>query len=217
REFIGKDIIIACYQGLKLSQGLAAILRHHNVRAQVLEGGFVSWYQADLPLVSLQHMPTRNANAQTVWVTHARPKIDRIACPWLIRRFIDPSAMILFVGKTQVQNVAERFNATPFDDVGGFWSHKGALCSFDKFLENFALVWSPLQTLGEIVRAADTNTLENNPQAAGLLAISLGYSRMIRDDLQQMHAMFSVYDALYRWCKDARDETHDWPQPDQVS
>ena len=156
-------------------------------------------------------IPPRNAEGRTVWVTRARPKVDRIACPWLIRRFVDPDAVFLFVAPSEVAGVAERFGATPFDVEGVFWSHRGELCTFDVMVEEFGLASiDPLKQLAVIVRGADTARPDIAPQAAGLLAVSLGLSRMYSDDLEQLEAGMPLYDALYRWCRDAIDETHDW-------
>jgi hypothetical protein len=147
-------------------------------------------------------------------VTRARPKVDRIACPWLIRRFVDPGAVFLFVAPAEVPAVAERFGATPFDVEGCFWTHRGPLCTFDVMVEEFGLAGlAPLAQMAPIIRGADTARPELAPQAAGLLALSLGLSRMHRDDLAQLEAGMPFYDALYRWCRDARAETHDWPAP----
>ena len=137
--------------------------------------------------------------------------IDRIACPWLIRRFVDPTAQFLFVSPSEVLAVADRFNATPFDVPDVAWSHQGDLCTFDTMVAAFDLKTEPLLRLATIVRAADTDRHDLAPEAAGLLAVSLGLSRMYRDDLQQLEAGIAVYDAFYRWARDARDESHDWP------
>jgi hypothetical protein len=158
-------------------------------------------------------LPPRDAQGRTVWVTRSRPKIDRIACPWLIRRFVDPHAVFLFVTPSEVTGVAERFGATPFDIEGAgiFWSHRGELCTFDVMVEEFGLATEPLLRLATIVRGADTARLDLAPQAAGLLAASLGLSRMYAEDLVQLEAGMGLYDAFYRWCRDATDETHNWP------
>jgi hypothetical protein len=149
--------------------------------------------------------------ASNLWVTRHRPKIDRIACPWLIRRFVDPSARFLFVAPAEVAEVALRFNATPFDIEGCAFSHRGALCSFDTMLDIFGLHTEALDRLALVVRAADTDRHDLSPQAAGLLAISVGLSRQYRDDLEQLEAGMALYDALYRWARDGHDEGHDWP------
>jgi len=144
-------------------------------------------------------------------VTRARPKIDRIACPWLIRRFVDPHAVFLFVPSSEVEGVASRFNATPFDIENTFWSHRGELCTFDVMVAEWNLRLDPLVKLATIVRAADTARLDLAPEAPGLLAASLGLSRMYSSDLEQLGAGMLIYDAFYRWCRDATDETHNWP------
>lgn len=205
------SVIIYCQKGLKISQGAAAILRNLNVDAQVLEGGQFAWRDAGLPMISTKTIPAIKSDCHTVWVTRHRPKIDRIACPWFIRRFVDPHAKFLFVAPSQVENVAYKFNAIPFDVESVFWSHCGDLCTFDAMLEEFNFKNEALETLANLIRAADTDKLEMAPQAAGLLAISLGLSRMYRDDLLQLDASMVVYDALYKWARDAMDEVHDWP------
>jgi rhodanese-related sulfurtransferase len=209
----GLPIVVVCHKGLKLSHGTAAWLRHEGAVAEVLEGGFMAWKAAGQPLVRTDQMPKRDMLGRTVWVTRARPKVDRIACPWLIRRFIDPNAVFLFVAASEVQAVAERFAAAPFDIEDCFWSHRGERCTFDTMLDEFGLVSKPLLHLARIIRGADTAKLDNTPQSAGLLAFSLGYSRMYRDDLEQLAAAMPLYDALYRWCRDASDEVHDWQVP----
>src|SRR6266702_2277342 len=189
----------------------AAWLRHLDVSAEALDGGFEGWKAAKLPLVPAEKLPPRDAQGRTVWVTRARPKIDRIACPWLIRRFIDPNAVFLFVAPAEVVGVGERFNAVPFDIENVFWSHRGELCTFDVMIEEFGLATPPLLRLATIVRAADTARLDLSPEAPGLLAASLGLSRMYDDDLAQLEAGMVLYDAFYRWCRDATGETHNWP------
>jgi rhodanese-related sulfurtransferase len=213
RALEGHTAVVICVHGGKLAQGTAAWLRHEGVAAEVLEGGFAAWVAAGLPLLRPDHIPPRDARGRTLWVTRARPKVDRIACPWLIRRFVDPAAVFLFVAPSEVPAVAERFGATPFDIEGVFWSHRGEGCSFDTMLEEFGLRTAPLQRLALIVRGADTARPELAPQSAGLLAASLGLSRMHRDDLAQLEAAMPLYDAFYRWCRDAVEETHNWPSP----
>jgi rhodanese-related sulfurtransferase len=210
-DFRDKTVIVTCQKGLKLSQGVAAWLRHAGLDAQTLEGGFEAWKAAGQPLVRTAKLPTRDEMGRTVWVTRARPKVDRIACPWLIRRFVDPSAVFLFVAPSEVLPVAERFGATPFDVDGVFWSHRGETCTFDTMLTEFGLQSEPLLRLATVVRGADTARPDLAPQAAGLLAASLGFSRMYRDDLAQLEAAMALYDAFYRWCRDATEETHNWP------
>ena len=206
-----RKAIVICQKGLKLSQGAAAILRSHGIAAEYLEGGSVAWRDAAEPLLPASGIPKRDAQGQTVWVTRHRPKIDRMACPWLIRRFVDPAARFLFVAPSEVLSVADRFGATPFDMEDVFWSHRGDRCTFDTMVEEFELETLPLQRLATIVRGADTDRLDIAPQSAGLLAASLGLSRMYRNDLQQLEKGIGLYDAFYRWCRDAVGETHDWP------
>jgi len=210
-EFSGRPAIVVCLRGQKLAQGTAAWLRHVHVDAEALEGGFEGWKAAQLPLVPASKLPPRDARGRTVWVTRARPKIDRIACPWLVRRFVDPNAVFLFVAPSEVTGVSERFDAVPFDIENVFWSHRGERCTFDVMIDEFGLATPALLRLATIVRAADTARLDLAPEAAGLLAASLGLSRMYDDDLEQLKAGIGLYDAFYRWCRDATDETHDWP------
>ena len=156
-------------------------------------------------------IPARALPGTRLWVTRHRPKIDRIACPWLIRRFVDPGARFLFVAPSEVLAVAERFGATPFDIEGIRFSHRGPFCSFDAMLDDFALHTEPLDRLAALVRGADTDRHDLAPQAAGLLAVSVGLSRLYRDDLMQLEAAMPLYDALYRWARDGFEEGHDWP------
>ncbi|ANY79394.1 sulfurtransferase [Microvirga ossetica] len=212
-ELTGRAAIVVCQKGLKLSHGAAAWLRHAGIPADSLEGGALAWAQAQLPMVPAARIPPLDLQGRTIWVTRSRPKIDRIACPWLIRRFIDPGAVFLFVPTSEVQGVAERFSATPFDIEGEdiFWTHRGEFCTFDVMVDEFGLATEPLKRLAIIVRGADTARLDLAPEAPGLLAASLGLSRMYADDLPQLEAGLSLYDAFYRWCRDATDETHNWP------
>jgi rhodanese-related sulfurtransferase len=205
--------IVICQQGKKLSHGVAAWLRNAGISADVLEGGFEAWVEGGSPAVPSSALPERNAQGHTVWVTRARPKIDRIACPWLIRRFVDPSAVFLFVPAPEVVAVGERFGAAPFDIEDVFWSHRGEFCTFDVMVEEFGLASEPLLRLARIVRAADTARPDLAPEAPGLLAASLGLSRMYSDDLEQLEAGMLLYDAFFRWCRDATEETHNWPAP----
>lgn len=207
----GRSVVVYCQKGLKISQGAAALLRTVGVKAEVLEGGQFAWRDAGLPMVLAEKRPQSDSSGRTVWVTRHRPKIDRIACPWLIRRFVDPKAQILFVAASQVTNVAKRFSATPFDIEDVFWSHRGEKCTFDTMIQEFGISHAALERLAVIVRAADTNRHDLAPEAAGLLAASLGLSRMYRDDLEQLDAGMMLYDAFYRWARDATDESHDWP------
>jgi hypothetical protein len=142
------------------------------------------------------------------WVTRERPKIDRIACPWLILRFIDPQADILYVPTADVLRTASEQRAVPFDVPGVALTHDSPLCSFDALLEKYHLGDPGLAKLAEIVRAADTDTLDRSPQAPGLLAITLGLGANIRDDQALLRAGLVIYDALYTWCKTLGGERH---------
>lgn len=207
----GKNTVVTCVHGHERSAGVAALLRSQGIDAETLDGGVAAWRDAGLPVINAAKLPGRDQAGRTVWVTRARPKVDRIACPWLIRRFVDPAAVFLFVAPAEVAGVAERFGATPFDVDGVFWSHRGEMCTFDTMIEELGLSSiDALARLAVIVRGADTARPEIAPQAAGLLAASLGLSRMYSDDLEQLEAGMLIYDAFYRWCRDAVDETHDW-------
>ena len=144
------------------------------------------------------------------WVTRERPKIDRVACPWLVARFIDKDAEFLFVPSTDVKRVAQETGAIPYDVEGVELSHDGPLCSFDAFLARYRLEDASLQDLARIVRGADTDRLDIAPQCAGLLAVSLGLSRLYSDDHEQLRQGFVIYDALYAWLREAREEKHTW-------
>ncbi|CDN56379.1 Superoxide dismutase SodM-like protein [Neorhizobium galegae bv. officinalis bv. officinalis str. HAMBI 1141] len=205
-----ESVVVVCQRGGKLSHGVAAYLRHEGVVAESLEGGFEAWAAGGMA-VPEDKLPPRDDHGRTVWVTRARPKIDRIACPWLIRRFIDPDAVFLYVPASEVSMVGSRFGATPFDIEDVFWSHRGELCTFDVMVEEFGLTCDALLRLATIVRAADTARPDLAPEAPGLLAASLGLSRMYNDDLEQLEAGMLLYDAFYRWCRDATEETHNWP------
>lgn len=204
-------VVVVCAEGHRLSQGTAAWLRHEGVHAEYLMGGQAAWTAANLPLIDPGKITARDAQERSIWVTRSRPKIDRIACPWLIRRFIDTHAVFLFVAPAEVQGVAERFGAMPYDIEGVFWSHRDDLCTFDVLLAEFGLSTPALDRLALIVRGADTSRPDLAPECAGLLAASLGLSRMYSDDLEQLEAGIALYDAFYRWARDATEEQHNWP------
>jgi rhodanese-related sulfurtransferase len=213
-EFAQRAVVVICNKGETLSEGVAAWLRHTgSSSAEVLAGGHAAWGAAGLPLIPEAKLPPRDPKGRTIWVTRARPKVDRIACPWLIRRFVDPSAVFLFVAPAEVSGVAKRFSGAAFDIEGEdvFWSHRGDRCTFDVMVQEFGLsAFEPLQRLAAIVRGADTAQPELAPEAPGLLAASLGLSRMFDDDLAQLDAGMLLYDALFRWARDAVNERHDW-------
>jgi hypothetical protein len=145
------------------------------------------------------------------WVTRERPKIDRIACPWLIARFIDDAPEFLYVPAGDVLAVAQATGAVPYDIPGVEMGHVGELCSFDAFLARHQLDDPALQQLAAIVRGADTSRLDLTPQSAGLVALSLGLSRNFSDDHEMLAHGMVMYDALYAWCRSCQEEAHNWP------
>jgi len=145
------------------------------------------------------------------WITRERPKIDRIACPWLIARFIDDKPEFLYVPAQDVKAESRRTGAIPYDVPGVELTHVGEQCSFDAFLVRYGLDDPALRQLAEIVRGADTSRLELTPQSAGLYALSLGLSRNFGDDHEMLKHGMVMYDALYAWCRDCQTETHNWP------
>lgn len=150
------------------------------------------------------------------WVTRERPKVDRVACPWLIKRFIDQSPEFIFLPAGEVVKFAAETGATPYDVEGVELTHNGPRCSFDAFLAKYGMTDSALLEIAVIIRGADTAQLDLAPQAAGLLAISLGLSRLFKNDQEQVQQGFVIYDALYAWAKEAKDEAHTW-NPQRVS
>jgi len=208
-----RHIVLVCRYGHNLSQMIAAELRQNGAHAQVLEGGYQAWSEAGLPLVSRAAMERFAPQRPSLWITRRLPKIDRVACPWLIRRFVDPEARILYVEPSEVANVAKDNAAIPFDIEGVEISHEGPRCSFDTMLKLFGLEGNAyLDRVALIVRGADTARHDLVPEAAGLHAISLGLSALAGDD---DHAMiergFMVYDALFAWVRYAAAERHNWP------
>ncbi|MEL6640247.1 MAG: chromate resistance protein ChrB domain-containing protein [Pseudomonadota bacterium] len=201
----GRDCVVLCQKGKKLSHGAAAHLRAMGLRTEVLAGGMHAWRDDGLPAIPIANLPD-----QPVWVTRHRPKIDRIACPWLITRFVDPRARFLYVPPKEVAAVAENFDAIAFDTVDAPFTHQKDACTFDALLDHFDLRIPPLDRLAGIVRAADLGVPEHSPEAAGLLAMSVGLSRQYKDDQAQLSAALPLYDALYRWARDGQSETHDW-------
>jgi hypothetical protein len=193
------SVVVYCVHGHEGSQNAAAALG-----ARYLEGGIEAWRQSGGEVF---HKPL---NSSSRWVTRERPKIDRIACPWLVRRFIDPAAEFLYVPTPEVRNTAQEKTAVPYDIPDVEFSHVGDQCSFDAFLKFFRLRDPALDALALIVRGADTNRLDLAPQAAGLAAISLGLSRNYANDHEMLEHGMVMYDALYRWCKEGKAELHTW-------
>jgi len=194
------------------SQQATAAIRGAGIDARSLEGGITGWAELGLPLRK------KIADAPGGWVTRERPKIDRIACPWLIRRFIDAKARFLFVPTEVVFDVAATAGATAFDIPGAEpFSHDGELCSFDAFLRVYEIRDAALDTLAIIIRGADTARPDLAPQAAGLLALSLGLSANFADDHTMLEHGLTMYDALYTWCRSCQGETHNWTPPVQTA
>ena len=204
----GRAVVVYCVHGHEVSQGAASTLKAAGVDGRYLEHGIAGWAEHRLPMRSKRDTEPRS------WITRERPKIDRIACPWLIRRFIDPAAEFLFVPTEQVFAVAAETGATPYDIPGAEpFSHDGELCSFDAFLKVYGIEDRALDALALIVRGADTARLELTPQSPGLLALSLGLSANFPDDHAMLGHGMVMYDALYAWCRSLQGETHNWTPP----
>lgn len=198
-------VVVYCVHGHEVSQGVARALRERGIAASYLEGGIEEgWKTAG---GALDRKP---AGAATRWVTRERPKIDRIACPWLIARFVDKDAEFLYVPAKEVLEAAQREDATPYDVPGVAFTHEDERCSFDAFLRHYRLADPALDQLAVIVRGADTAKLDLAPQAPGLAAISLGLSRNFADDHEMLKHGMVMYDALYAWCKEGQDENRTW-------
>jgi rhodanese-related sulfurtransferase len=203
-----RPVVFACQHAHQMSQVPAARLRGEGHRARVLAGGYAAWVEAKLPLVTKSTLDRLLPQRPSLWVTRRRPKVDRVACPWLIRRFIDPQARILFVDPEQVREVAKETGAVPFDIEGVEISHDGPRCSFDTLLKLFGLEDEPaLARLALAVRGADTARPDLAPEAAGLHAISLGLSALAGDDDHgQLRNGFVVYDALFACLRSTAQE-----------
>jgi len=205
-----RDIAVYCVHGHEISRNAAAALTAGGLHAVVLEGGIESWTAGGAPTIHKQPslgIPSA-VNAPSTWVTRERPKIDRIACPWLVRRFIDPLAEFRYVPAGEVIDYAAQHRAIAYDVPAVQFSHRGDLCSFDALLADFQLNDPLLRDLATIVRGADTAHLELSPQSPGLLAVSLGLSALYADDLEMLRHGMTVYDALYAWLRSARAEVH---------
>lgn len=201
---LARPIAVYCVHGHEVSQNAAAALRALGYPARFIEGGFEGLKAASWKLAKKPETPS-------LWVTRERPKIDRIACPWLIRRFIDPDARFLYVPSAKVMATAGETGATPFDIPGVEYSHDGELCSFDAFIQKHDLRDPALLALAKCVRGADTDKLGLDERAAGLYAISLGLSANITDDQVMLRHGLVIYDALYRWYAELTGEAHNWP------
>jgi rhodanese-related sulfurtransferase len=201
----GRPVVTYCTHGGETSQHVAEALRRMGVKAHFLEGGIAAWVKQGLPT------HRKIGSSPSKWATRERPKIDRIACPWLIRRFIDPNAEFIYVPKDQVLAVANETGAVPYDIDGVEFTHEGERCSFDTILRIYEIRDRPLDHLATIVRGADTSRHDLSPQCGGLFAISLGLSANFTDDHEMLRHGMVIYDALYTWCRSLQAETHNWP------
>jgi len=192
----GDYVVVYCVHGHEVSQGAAKALG-----ARYLEGGIEHWDG---------ERTAKPAGGPTRWVTRERPKVDRIACPWLIRRFIDADAEFLYAPKADVLRVAKECAAIPYDVPDVEFTHVGGRCSFDAFMLRYRLADPALRELAVIVRGADTNRPDLAPQSAGLVALSLGLSETFRDDHEMLAQGMVMYDALYAWCASTKSEVHTW-------
>jgi rhodanese-related sulfurtransferase len=207
----GKAVVVYCVHGHEVSQNTAAHLRTAGIDATYLEGGIEDWKTAGAPTMRKIASLGLDGSAPSGWITRERPKIDRIACPWLVQRFIDPLATFHYVPAESVSTEATFRNAIPYDIPGVQFSHRGdqgERCSFDAMLDDFGLEEPALRDLAVIVRGADTGHPELTPQSPGLLALSLGLSANFPDDHEMLAHGMVMYDALYAWLRTARAEEH---------
>lgn len=204
-----RRIVVTCMHGHEVGQTAAAALRDAGFDARYLAGGVEGWIEAGYP--HLRKTAIYDGTRVTAWITRARPKIDRIACPWLIRRFVDPLAQFHYVPSDRLLAEASARNAIPFDIPGVTFSHRGETCTFDSMIVDFGLQDQALHKLSQMVRGADTSRLDLTAQSAGLYAISLGLGDLIEDDLALLEAGMPIYDALYRWQRDLTRENHNRP------
>ena len=194
-----RAVVVYCVAGHEVSQGAASQLRARGVSARYLEGGLEAWKAAGLP--TMRKRPDWRVPGASHWITREHPKVDRVACPWLIRRFVDPLATFHYVPKAQVLAEGEARRAIPYDTPGAIVNHRGERCSFDALIEDFDLHDGALDRLATIVRGADTGRLDLAPQCEGLLATSMELSRRHPDDHEMLAHAMPVYDALYAQCR----------------
>lgn len=225
-----REVVAYCVYGHNVSADAVTELRAAGWNAYALAGGIRGGEEGvdtpqDIARWRAQRPPTIakrpdwgvTGEQPSRWITRERPKIDRVACPWLVRRFIDARAEFVYVPTPQVLAEAKRLGAVAYDIPGAPVSHEGELCSFDVLLNAFELDHPALRVLARIVRGADTDRLDLAPQSAGLLAFSLGLSRLhANDDHAMLEAAMPMYDALYAWCRDAQGEPHSW-KPDTMT
>ena len=197
------DVVVYCVHGLEIGEKAGAELRAAGWHARFLAGGIEGLIEARLPTLRKRADLGVTGERPSRWITRERPKIDRIACPWLVARFIDPRAEFFYVPVAQVLDEAKRLGAVAYDLPGAPITHDGEHCSFDSLLAAFDLQDAALLTLARIVRGADTGRPDLTPQSAGLLALSQGLSQLHADDHAMLQAAMPLYDALYAWCRTA--------------
>lgn len=210
-----RSYLVYCVHGHEVGRNTAQALRDQGLSAVFLEGGIAGWAEAGLPLLSAIWPVMAVEQAPSRWVTRERPKIDRLACPWFIKRFLDKDAEVLYVAKEKVKETVKKEGATAFDIPDVDFSHVGDHCSFDAFLKISGLSSAALARLATIVRAADTDRHDLAPEAAGLLALSLGLGQIHQSDGDLLVAGLALYDALYAWSSDLSGATHNW-QPETL-
>lgn len=208
---MGREVVVCCVHGHQVSQSAVSQLRAHGINARKLEGGIEAYMDAGGTTILKSDGLPKTYEAASRWITRERPKIDRLACPWLIRRFVDPEAEILYADADWVAESAVELDAVAFDVPDVEFSHHADQCSFDAFIDRFDIQDDALRRLAEIVRSADTGRLDLAPEAAGLDAVSLGISAANEDDHAALMQGMVLYDALYSWLRHASDETHNWP------
>ncbi len=208
-DLLKHNVVVICQKGLKLSAGAAALLRTRGIDAQNLKGGIFAWRDAGKPLIPYEKLPKRSDPEGSVWVTRQRPELSQITCAWLIRRFIDPNARILFVSPQDVLDVASRFDATPFDVPGAVLSQQDVHCTFDTMIKEFNLRADSLERMSGVVRGACMKQHEKTAESVGFHAASLGLSKMFQDDLLQLDAGLMLCDAFYHWALNAVNEGAD--------
>jgi len=198
----GRSVVAYCAHGHEVSQGVASALRDRGVQAAYLQGGISAWKERKLPT------RRKRGPAENKWVTREHPKIDRIACPWLISRFINPDAEFIYVPADEVSQVAAKLGGTPYDIKSVEFGHVGDRCSFDAIISAYGIEDAALDHLATIVRGADRSRPDLTPQCHGLLAVSYGLSANFPDDHEMLKHGMVVYDALYTWCRLQRGKEH---------
>jgi len=191
----GRSIIAYCVHGHEVSQGVASALSRNGIQSTYLEGGITAWKERSLPT------RRKRTAAENKWVTREHPKIDRIACPWLVSRFVNPDGEFMYVPANDVKKIAQQIGGTPYDIEGTEFGHVGDQCSFDAIIRIYGIEDAALDRLATIVRGADTSSPQLTPQCEGLLAISYGLSANFPDDHEMLKHGLVVYDALYTWCR----------------